>query len=258
MRQTTIQDVNAIRKGSTRVLVGNDFDNLVDIGALRNPQVNFLNEAQRIEFDNANGLDYFIKGDRIQATFDLAEINLDTIAVLDAGMVNIEHVAGTIVNNANQLIVAGGWSYNTFVQIANQNGNGAIINIDSVTASVNGALVANTDYVLTQGPNGKWGIIILDSATVTTLNQNVTIQYDYTPNASKKITTQETGKKTLKCMRIINENNDGKIFKLDISDGTNMAPISIDYAGDQDDDVAIQAVDFQGVFVEWIDEQQTA
>lgn len=257
MRQTEIQVPEAIRKGSVRVLVGDDFNSLVDIGALRNPAVNFLVENQRIEFDNALGLDYFVKGDRIQVTFDLAEINFDTIGVLDAGMVTVTPTAGAIVNNAQQLIVAGDWAYNTFIPIANQNGDGTAPNIDSVTGATDGAIVAETDYFLSQNESGVWGIIIVDSADVTTLNQNFTIQYDYTPNASKKLTTVASGKKTLKCMRIINEDNNGKLFKLDIEEGTNKAPISLDFAGDEEEDVAIQPVDFQGVFVEYVDEQQT-
>lgn len=258
MRQTTIQDVTAIRKGSVRVLVGEDFDNLVDIGALRNPVVNMLAEGQRVEFDNANGLDYFVKGDRIQVTFDLAEINFDTLGVLDAGMVNVTTVAGIIVNNANQLAVAGDWSFNTFIPIDHQNGDGSALTVDSVTGATDGLLVAETDYFVMQDSNGKYGIMVKDSATVTTENQNLTIVYDYTPNASKKITTNESGKKTLKCMRIINEDNAGKVFKIDIEEGTNYAPISVDFAGDEEEDVALQPVDFRGTLVEWVDEQNIA
>ncbi len=258
MRQTAIQVPDAIRKGSVRVLVGDDFDNLVDIGALRDANINFLAEAQRVEFDNAPGLDYFVKGDRIQVTFNLAEINFDTIAVLDAGMINMTTVADTPVSNATQLVVAGSWSYNTFIPIANQNGDKSAVNVDSVTGATDNTLAAETDFFVTQDANGVYGIIIVDSSNVTTLNQNITIQYDYTPNASKKITSNASGKKTLKVMRIINENNDGKLFKLDIEDGTNKAPISFDFAGDEEEDVAIQAVDFQGVFVEYVDEQQVS
>ncbi len=255
MRQTTIQVPAAIRKGSVRVLVGDDFNSLVDIGVLRNPAVNFLAETQRVEFDNAAGLEYFVKGDRIQVTFDLAEINLDTIAVLDAGLVTVTPVAGSIVNNHQQLVVAGDWAYNQFIPFDHQNYDGTEPNVDSVTAATNGVLVSETDYFIGRDSNNVWGIYIKDSATVTTLNQNITVQFDYTPAASNVMTTTASGKKTLKCMRIINEDNDGKLFQLDIENGTNRAPIKIGFAGDEKDDVAIQPVDFQGVFVSYTDEQ---
>lgn len=258
MRQTTIQVPDAIRKGSVRVLVGDDFESLVDIGALRNPVINFLAEPQRVEFDNADGLDYFVKGDRIQVTFDLAEINFDTIAVLDAGHIVLTTTADTPVSNATQLVVSGQWSFETFIQITNQNGDGTPVNVDSVTGGTDGALVEDTDFHVVQ-VNGKTGIIVHDtgSAGVTTEAQNLTIQYDYTPNESKKITANASGKKTLKAMRIVNEDNDGKLLYVDIDNGTNKAPLSLDFAGDEEEDVAIMAVDFQGEFVQYVDEQQT-
>lgn len=257
MRQTAIQVPEALRKGSVRVLVGDDFDNLVDIGALRNAKVNFLAEGQTIAFDNAPSLDAFVKGDRIQVTFDLAEINFDTIAVLDAGMITLQTTAGTPVSNATQLVVAGDWAYEQFIPIAHQNGDGSAVNVDSVTGATDGALTEDTDYHVVES-NGVYGVVVHSSGSASTENQNLTIQYDYTPNASKKITSTASGKKTLKVMRLINEDNDGKTLKLDIEEGTNKAPISIDFAGDEEEDVAIQAVDFQGVFVEYVDEQAAA
>jgi len=254
MRQTDIQVPEALRKGSTRVLVGDDFDNLVDIGALRDVAINFLVEQQTIAFDNAPSLDAFVKGDRIQATFNLAEINFDTIAVLDAGMITLSTVAGTIVNNATQLVVAGNWSFEQFIPIANQNGDGSAVNVDSVTAATDGALTEDVDFHVIES-NGVYGIVLHSGGSASTEDQNITIQYDYTPNASKKITSVASGKKTLKVMRLINEDNDGKVLKLDIEDGTNKAPIWIDFAGDEEDDIAIMPVDFQGVFVEYVDEQ---
>ena len=256
MRQTAIQVPEAIRKGSVRVLIGDDFSSLVDIGALRNPVINSLKEDQRIEFDNADGLDYFIKGDRIQLTADLAEINFDTIEVLDAGHVTKSTVAGTPVSGAEQVITSGGWNYSTFIPFANQNGNGTSPTLNSVTGGTDGALVEDTDFYITQDENGKWGIIIIDSADVTTLAQTITIDYDYTPNASKKLTPIATGKKIGKCMRIINTDNNGKSIWVDIENGTNKAPITMDFAGDEEEDVAIQAIDFQGTWVEWVDEQE--
>lgn len=257
MRQTAVQVPEALRKGSVRVLVGDNFSSLVDIGALRNAAVNFLKEDQRIEFDNAPGLDYFVKGDRIQVTFDLAEINFDTIAVLDAGMINLQSTAGTPVSNATQLVVAGDWNFEQFIEIANQNGDGSAVNVDSVTGTSDGALTADVDYHVIE-VNGKYGIVVHSGGSASTENQNLTIQYDYTPSASKKITANASGRKTGKCMRIINEDNDGKLFKLDIEDGTNKAPINFDFAGDEEEDVAIQSIDFQGTFVEYVDEQAVA
>lgn len=257
-RQTTIQVTEAIRKGSVRVLVGDDFGSLVDIGALRDPILNSLAENQEIEFDNVDSLKKFVKGKKVQVTFNLAEINLTNIEKLDSGLVSLSTVAGTLVSGATQLVVSGGWNFNQFIKIENQNGDGSAITVNSVTGATDGALVEDTDFYVTQNENGEYGIMIIDSATVTTEGQNVTIDYDYTPNASKKLTFNESGNKTLKAMRLINIDENDKEFRIDIENGTNFAPISIDFAGDIEDNVAILPVDFQGDLVEWVDEQQVA
>lgn len=255
-RQTTIQEQEAIRKGSVRVLIGDDFDNLVDIGALRNPIITSLAENQRIEFDNVDSLEKFVKGTHVQVTFDLAEINFDNLSVLDAGMINLTTVAGSLVSGAEQIVSAGAWNYSQFIKIENQNGDGSAITVNSVTGGTDGALVEDTDFYVGQNENGDYGIFVLDTVDVTTLNQTITIDYDYTPNASKKLTFNEQGNKTLKVMRIINTDENNKTLKIDINEGTNFAPISIDFAGDEEDDVAILPIDFQGKIVEWVDEQQ--
>lgn len=257
MRQTTIQVPEAIRKGSVRVLLGNDFNNLVDVGALREPNITTLTENQSIEFDNTDPLRKFVRGKRLQVTFTLAEINLSNIALLDDGIVNLTTIPGTPVSGAEQLVVSGGWNYEQFIPLENQNGDGSAVTVNSVTGATDGALTVDEDFhVVNVG--GQFGIIVHNTSDVTTLNQNLTINYDYTPNEAKRVTFNESGNKTLKCMRIINVNEHGQEFRLDIEEGTNFAPISIDFAGDEEDDVATMPIDFQGKLVEWVDEQQVS
>jgi len=93
--QTTIQKAPAIRKGSVRVMIGNAFNALVDVGALRNPIFKSLVENQAIKFDNVDDLKKFVLGKKAQITFDLAEINLTNMAQFDAGFMNLTTVAGS-------------------------------------------------------------------------------------------------------------------------------------------------------------------
>lgn len=255
MSTTSIQKLAAIRKGSVRVLIGDDFDSLVDIGALRDPIINSLAENQSVEFDNTDPLRKFVRGDRVQVTFNLAEINLSTIAKLDAGIVELTTVAGSLVEDEEQVVASGGWNYEAFIEIANQNGNGSAIVVNSVTGGTDGALTVDVDFHVIE-VNGKYGIVIHDTTDVTTLNQTITIDYDYTPNAAKRLSFNSSGNKTLKCMRIINIDENDKQFRIDIEEGTNFAPISFDFASDVEDDVAIQGIDFQGVIADFYDEQQ--
>lgn len=256
-KQTTVQKDAAIRQGSVKVLIGDDFNSLTDIGALRNPVISSLIENQEIPFDNVRELRKYVDGKKIQVTFELAEINLTNIAELDSGLITLTTTAASEVSGAEQSVSSGAWSFNSFIAIANQNGDGTSPTVNSVTAGTDGALVEDTDFYVGQDSNGVWGIFVIDSATVTTESQELTINYDYTPAASKKITFAEDGTKGTKVMRLINTDNDGNEFRVDIEDGTNFTPISIDWAGDDEDDVAVLPIDFQGYIKEVVDEQQT-
>lgn len=258
MTQTTIQDISTIRKGSVRVLVGPDFSSLVDIGALRDVGSESMAEKQSIEFDNVDPLKKFVNGRKFHATFTLAEINFDNLKALDPAFINIQTTPATIVNNATQLVVSGKWNYDQFIEIEHQNGNGSALNIDSVVGATTGALVADDDFHVIE-VNGKYGIVIHDTGSPEIpLNQNVTITYDYTPNAGKSMSFNDSGNAELVCMRLINVNEDNKEFRIDVENGVNMIPLAIDYAGDNEDDVATMQIDFQGDLVEFYDEQQVS
>lgn len=257
MPTTTIQKTEAIRKGSVRVQIGDNFSSLVDIGALRNPVFTSLVENQAIAFDNVDDLKKFVNGKKVQMNFDLAEINLSNLAKLDAGLVTLTTVAGSPLTNQNQVVAAGDWAFDRVIELTGQEDDGTAPTINSVTLGTDGAIVLNTDYRVVKLANGNWAIAIIDSATVTTENQTVTINSDYTPSASKKLTFGDSGNKVLKVMRIINTDENGKDFKIDINNATNFAAYSIDFAGDDEEDVAVMPVQFEGDIVEIVDEQQT-
>lgn len=256
-KQTTIQVQDAIRIGSVRVLVGNDSASLVDVGALRKPVFKSLVENQLIKFDNVADMTKYVLGKRVQITFDLAEIKFENLAILDGGILNMTTVPAGSPVTVTAEAHGTGWTIGQPIICNNKNGNNTIVT--SIVVK-NGAttLTAGTDYrtYVGDGSNGTLGYTYIVPLTAQLLA--ITFGYSYTPNASKKLTFNDSGTKALKYMRIINTNNAGKEFRVDIQNGTNFSPISIGFAGDAQDDVAIFPVDFQGDIVEWVDEQQTA
>ena len=254
MSQTSIQKSPAIRKGSVRVQVGDSFAALVDIGALRNPVITSLVENQSIEFDNVDPLRKFVKGLRMQVKFDLAEINLTNMAALDAGILNLTTVAASPVTVTAEA-KGTGWTVASPIKLSNKNGANTIVSSIVVKSGVT-TLTLNTDYktYVGDGSNGELGytyiVPLVSNAGV------ITADYSYTPNASKKVTFNDSGTKTLKVMRLTNTDENGKVFKIDIQAGTNFAPISVDFAADTAEDVAVLPIDFQGTMVEIVDEQQ--
>ena len=255
MPQTTIQKTPAIRKGAVKVEIGDNFSSLVDIGALRKPVITSLAENQAIKFDNVDELKKFVNGKRIQMAFDLCEINLTNMAKLDAGLVTLSTVAGTpgaVTGEAHGT----GWTQGQPIKLTNKNGANTVV--ASITVKGAGsALVLNTDYrvFVGDGANGELGYTFI--TPITAQAGAITVDYTYTPNASKKLVFADSGTKTLKVMRISNTDENGKIFKIDIENATNFSAPTITFAGDDADDVATLPITFQGDLVEIIDEQQT-
>lgn len=254
-KQTTVQVPSAIRIGSVRVLVGNDSASLVDVGALRNPIFKSLAENQAIKFDNVADINKYVLGKRVQVTFDLAEIKFDNLAVLDGGILNLATVAASPVTVTAEAHGTG-WVIGKPIRANFKNGANTIVTSIVVKSGVT-TLTAGTDYnsYVGDGVNGTLGYTYI--VPITAQAGAITFGYSYTPNASKKLTFNDSGTKTLKYMRIVNTDNSGKEFRIDIENGTNFAPLSVDFAGDAQDDVAILPIDFQGDIVEWVDEQQT-
>lgn len=183
---------------------------LVRIASVRGLIANFDNAANQVDIkadDTGTVFKGFLPEVRIEGSF-LENCDRDLIDLLLGGTPS--DVAGSIVNNHQQVVASGSWGFNTFIEFDKQDGDGTAPAIDSVVGATDGALVLNTDYMLVKNTYGKWGIIIIDSATVTTIAQNVTIQFDYTPNAAENITIPVTFTESPRLyVRITAEDADG-------------------------------------------------
>lgn len=255
MPQTTIQKSPAIRKGSVKVQIGNDFASLVDIGALRDPKLTMLSEMQNIEFDNVSDLRQFAEGDKVQLAFILAEINLTNLAQLDKGMVEVTNVAGSptaVTAEAHGT----GWTQGQPIKLLNKNGANTSVASIVVKSGVT-TLTLNTDYrvFVGDGTNGELGYTFI--VPVLTNAGVITVDYSYTPNASKKITFTKTGTKSLICVRITNTDANGLIYKVDLNNATNVQAQSIDFPADDEAEIATMPITLEGYIVEITDEQQT-
>jgi hypothetical protein len=109
--------------------------------------------------------------------------------ILRGDIDKITNIAGVLVSGATQTVSSGNWKFTKFIKIENQNGDGSAITVNSVTGSVDGLLVVDTDYYVGQNDFDEYGIYIIDSATVTTESQDMVFDYDYTPTATRRIDT---------------------------------------------------------------------
>lgn len=256
MSQTSIQQATAIRKGSVKVQIGDDFDTLVDIGAIRTPKLVSLAQNQSIEFDNVDSLKQFSDGKKVQLSFVLAEINLSNLAKFDGGLVSVSPTAGSptpVTGEAHGT----GWVQGKPIRLDHKNGADTIVS--SIVVKGGGSTLSlNTDYrtYVGDGANGDLGATYITPITVQA--GAITVDYSYTPNASKTLTFNTTGTKTLKALRVINTDGSGKTFKIDIENCTNVQAPAIDFPADDKAEVATLPVTLEGYLVEIIDEQQPA
>lgn len=199
-------DSNALLLESGNVYIGDDVSSLVDFGAVRN--VNFTGVQNPIDILSDN------RGSVVRKNRINGQINFDWLEAGDAnklenllkGLVTKTATAGSLVSGATYAI-ANPSGYATFLDIEGQNGAGTAQTINSVTGSVDGALLT-TDYIQVKDSQGRWGIQLVSGGTITTLTQTFTVNYDYTPNASLKITGGTSKVSTARYVRIIGTSAD--------------------------------------------------
>lgn len=188
-QQTTIQNANAIFPfDGYKVEIGPNIGSLTNIGVCEGDAVAALQWA-KFKQESANGPILFeqIKDLIINMDFNMYELDVDNLNIIGGGLFNLTTTAGTPVSGGVETIASGDWAYNQMYVLQNKESDGSQPTINSVTGSVDGALVLDTDYFVTKNQDGKWGIYILDTVTVTTLVQSIAVDTDYTPAASKTL-----------------------------------------------------------------------
>lgn len=119
-------------------------------------------------------------------SISLSQIEMSNLNKIMSGAMNYTTTAGTPVAGATQATTASQYGYGDFIQIANQNGDGSAITVNSVTGATDGALTVDVDYTIVDF-DGKYGIALIAGTNITTLAQVFTIDYDYTPSASRNL-----------------------------------------------------------------------
>lgn len=163
-------------------------DSFTDIGVMANGFTStYQNANSEVEFGNAQNPDKVSKNLKLQiAPTELYTMKNNIFALLSGGLITEETTAGTPVVGGTQTVASGAWAYSQFIELTGKESDGSQPTINSVTGSVDGALVLDTDYFVMKGVGG-WGIYIIDSATVTTEAQNIVIDSDYTPAAGSTL-----------------------------------------------------------------------
>ena len=230
--------------------VGDDAGSLIDLGAVRN--VKFTGRQERIKVDSDNK-GTIINKVRITGVVDfdwLEPGHMPNLEQLFKGLVTRTTQAGSLVTGASQVVASGKWLYDKFIELQNQNNDLSKPTITSVTLGTNGVIVVNTDYfIVKDAGTGRWGIVIRDSATVTTEAQSATIVYNYTPATAQVLSGGSSKTATPRFVKITgpseNDSNIERIITLDsaIAASDMLIPfVDVENAGD----VGVMPVSLEG------------
>jgi len=230
--QATVNDLTARLKGSAlleiapynasevAVLVastaGTDAVTWKSVGSIDGLSAEETLEKNEVSGDNAFE-ENFVSDQMVKLSFNQREAVEEDIRAILRGSFDVAGtpVAGSLVSGYSQVIASGSWLYNKFIPFTYQNGSKAKITPTSVTGGTDGLLAVITDYaIVEQSPgSGIWGIVVEDSAKLTTEAQTITIVYDYTPYASQTIFSG--GKTTIPYFmaRLTNTDENGKLVR---------------------------------------------
>lgn len=228
--------------------VGDDANSLVNVGAVRN--VVFTSEPISVVVNSDNRGEILRKSrmpGRVEAQL-LEPGDADTLENIFKGLLVKTTTAGSPLSNETNVTASGSWAYNTFIPFEYQDSDGTAPTVDSVTGGTDGALTLNTDYIVVQHDDGRWGIMILDSTTVTTLNQTITVQIDVTPTASKTLTGGTNQTATPRHVKLIAPSEDDSNLTREIVLQSAMAtsPMLLQFVDvETTNDVAVMPVTFE-------------
>lgn len=252
--QTTVQKENALRFGSLKVEVGLTLNSFVDIGVLRDANFESKAEFSYLQFDNAEDRKMVKDADKYGLSATLCEINFTNLAIMSGGMIEVTNIAGSAVSGDTHVLAETEWEYDKVVELKGQNSDGSAPTINSVTGSTDGV---STDYKLVKLPNGNWGVSIDNGGAISTTTQDVTVDYDYTPSASKRVTFKRHGLIQDRYVRLTNTDQNGKTKVKVLRGVANIEPLNIDYAPDNENEVATTPIMLEGYIVDINDAQQT-
>lgn len=218
--QTSVQDSTALMEGSAKVSIAvyAGSPSWLDVGIVENLAANEVMTISQRRGDNGV-IDDHVSDHHGEITFDQVEaLSEDARAIMRGTTFDtLSTVAADAVSGEDQVVQSGDWSFDGFIPLTGKESDGTEPTINSVTLGTDGAIVLNTDYAVVEDPDGSgnWGIVITDSATVTTEAQTVTINTDYTPAASHTVKTGGLASGLPRFMiKMENLNSSGKYVRL--------------------------------------------
>ena len=265
MSQTSVQKKRTVRYGSVKVLIGERFDKLTDIGAARSVAIKESMSTADIESDNAGVIATLQTEHKMELTFDSLEVNFEKYAMARGGIDNINSYDGKTEETQQYIVEADTYKRGEEIKVPFKNADGSEVTINKVEKknSSGNILIEETSYEKI----GTNGIKITDTKISPSTD---TLIITYTRIMPKMVRMTTGGKSSTikpKCIMLVNTNAEGKELRIYLPQASIAGGLEFSFPSDKAQDVLIGKLSFSatlagsqqsGEQLAWYEDEQSA
>ena len=265
MSQTSVQKKRTVRYGSVKVLIGERFDKLTDIGAARSVAIKESMSTADIESDNAGTIATLQTEHKMELTFDSLEVNFEKYAMARGGIDNINSYDGKTEETKQYIVEADTYKRGEEIKVPFKNADGSEVTINKVEKknSSGNILIEETSYEKI----GTNGIKITDTKISPSTD---TLIITYTRIMPKMVRMTTGGKSSTikpKCIMLVNTNAEGKELRIYLPQASIAGGLEFSFPSDKAQDVLIGKLSFSatlagsqqsGEQLAWYEDEQSA
>ena len=268
MSQTSVQKKRTVRYGSVKVLIGERFDKLTDIGAARSVAIKESMSTADIESDNAGVIATLQTEHKMELTFDSLEVNFEKYAMARGGIDNIDEYDGKTEVTKQYVVESDTYKRGEEIKVPFKNADGSEVTITKVEKknSTGNILIEETSYEKI----GTSGIKITDSSPSAVSPSTDTLIITYTRIMPKMVRMTTGGKSSTikpKCIMLVNTNAEGKELRIYLPQASIAGGLEFSFPSDKAQDVLIGKLSFSatlagsqqsGEQLAWYEDEQSA
>lgn len=242
MSQTSVQNKRTIRYGSAKLLIGDRFDKLVDIGAARSIAIKESMATADIESDNAGVIATLNTEHKIEVTLDSLEINLEKYAMTRGGIDNLNTYDGKTEITKAYIVEADTYKRGEEIKVPFKNADGSYPTVTKVEkkSSTGNILIEESSYEKI----GTNGIKITDSKISPSIDTLVITYKRIMPKMVRMTTGGKSSTIKPKCIMIVNTNAESKELRIYLPQASISGGLEFSFPADKSQDVLIGKLSF--------------
>ncbi|MEI0488856.1 hypothetical protein, partial [Brachyspira pulli] len=242
MSQTSVQNKKTIRYGSSKVLIGDRFDKLTDIGAARSVAIKETMSTADIESDNAGTIATLQTEHKMELTLDSLEVNFKNYAMARGGIDNIDEYDGKTEITKEYIVESDTYKRGEEIKIPFKNADGSEVTITKVEKknSMGNIIIEESSYEKI----GNSGIKITDSKISPSTDTLIITYTRIMPKMVRMTTGGKTSTIKPKCIMIVNTNAEGKELRIYLPQASIAGGLEFSFPSDKAQDVLIGKLSF--------------